>query len=362
MSPAIQTFIETPVRARIRIGLAPVQNAIHSLLLLTQRAHLSGLGGWVIETDKNLSSEDRKLHYSVMIGFYHAIMPEKSWNNFQSYIDHLTAISPDELRDKMLKRYLDMPVRGEISKDFNMNEVIESEDKYIEFLKEKFPKSKIDEDLERWAYGYVIDPPAMKELIVNHLQYYWDEFLSDEWNRVLPTLEKAVNAFKDIDFSQMDNFEAAKFIVGDALDKDVWEKKCRESEGLYFAPSLHVGPYLGKFYLDNYQGFIFGARLPDNTNVNAPELNQADIYVRLNALADEIRLQILKFISSNGESCSMEIIEALGLSQSAASRHLAQLTATGYLVARRNNGAKCYHLDKKRIIDTLDTIKEFLTA
>ena len=36
MVPPIDSFIETPARTRIRVGLAPVQNAIQSLLLLTK--------------------------------------------------------------------------------------------------------------------------------------------------------------------------------------------------------------------------------------------------------------------------------------------------------------------------------------
>jgi ArsR family transcriptional regulator len=107
-------------------------------------------------------------------------------------------------------------------------------------------------------------------------------------------------------------------------------------------------------------GLIFGARLPEDTETQSPTLSQAELYVRLNALADENRLQILQFIAERGEACSTEIIKHLDLSQSAASRHLTQLTATGYLTARRKDGAKCYQLDKDRILNTLETIKGFL--
>jgi len=50
----------------------------------------------------------------------------------------------------------------------------------------------------------------------------------------------------------------------------------------------------------------------------------------------------------------------LELSQSAVSRHLKQLSATGYLNERRCDGAKCYTLDPKRIEDTLHAISLFL--
>ena len=45
-------------------------------------------------------------------------------------------------------------------------------------------------------------------------------------------------------------------------------------------------------------------------------------------------------------------MQGLDLSQSAASRHLKQLSATGYLLERRFSGAKCYKLNPQRIRDT----------
>ncbi|MBT3338141.1 MAG: winged helix-turn-helix transcriptional regulator [Anaerolineae bacterium] len=360
MVPPIDNFIETPARTRIRVGLAPVQNAIHSLLLLTKTEELSGLGDWVIQTAQKLSPEELHQHYRVMIAFYHAILPQQRWSSFPVYLNHLAQMDPIALRDKMIDSYFGLSMHKEISAQFTNETAIASEDNYIAFLEERFGTKYIDDDLERWAYGYVVDPPAMQELIVTHLQKYWQEHLAIEWERVLPILQKAVNAFQHVDFTQMGNFDAAEYVTGQALSAGHWEKKCQEAEGLYFAPSLHVGPYLGKFFEENSLGFIFGARLPDNAPIHAPELSQADIYVRLNALSDETRLQMLKYISNQGESCSTEIINALDLSQSAASRHLTQLTATGYLLARRVDGAKCYRLDKDRIGNTLDTVKAFL--
>ncbi len=360
MAPPIDNFIETPARTRIRVGLAPVHNAIHSLLLLTKTEELSGLGDWVVQTAAKIPPEELHQHYRVMIAFYHAILPQQSWSSFPVYLNHLAQMDPNALRAKMINSYFEISMGKEDESSFSPETAIANEDDYITFLRERFGDKYIDEELERWAYSYVVDPPAMQELIVSHLQHYWDAYLSTEWERVLPMLQKAVSAFQQVDFSQMDNFQAAEYITGQTLDTEHWEKRCADTDGLYFAPSLHVGPYLGRFYEDNRMGFIFGVRLPDNTPFHAPELSQAEIYVRLNALSDETRLQILKYISNQGESCSTEIIQALDLSQSAASRHLTQLTATGYLLARRIEGAKCYRLDKKRIGNTLDTIKTFL--
>ncbi len=105
---------------------------------------------------------------------------------------------------------------------------------------------------------------------------------------------------------------------------------------------------------------FFGAKIPNGVQFHAPDLSRAEIAVRLNALADDTRLRILKLISEVGEQRSQDIMQSLDLSQSAASRHLKQLSATGYLFERRFSGAKCYKLNPQRIKDTLHAIAVFL--
>ena len=360
MPTPFDSFIETPAKPRIQVGLAPVQNAIHSLLLLTESERLSGLAGWVTETTNKLSKEEIEKHSAIMIGFYSAIMPRTQWDSFPAYLDRLESIPAEELRAKLLDYYIKMPVKSDVSKAFDLNEALASEDNYITFLRQRYDEKYIYEDLERWAYTYIIDPPAMQELITTHLRTYWEKYLKEEWERVLPTLQKAVEAFSHVDFSQMDNYEAAKYVLGQAVANDFWEKKCYEAGGLIFAPSMHVGPYFGKFILGDHQGFIFSASSLNTITRHVPELSLADIYIRLNAMADETRLQILKLIADGGEVCSTEIINTLDISQSAASRHLSQLTAIGYLTYRRKESAKCYSLDPTRIENTLETIKNYL--
>jgi DNA-binding transcriptional ArsR family regulator len=57
---------------------------------------------------------------------------------------------------------------------------------------------------------------------------------------------------------------------------------------------------------------------------------------------------------------AQEVIELLDLSQSAASRHLRQLTATGYLLEGRGEGGKRYSLNRARVEDTLQAVRQFL--
>jgi len=54
-----------------------------------------------------------------------------------------------------------------------------------------------------------------------------------------------------------------------------------------------------------------------------------------------------------------EITGRLGLSQSAGSRHLEHLSATGYLAVRAERRVKRYRLRVERIDDTLAALKAF---
>ncbi|MBN1304241.1 MAG: winged helix-turn-helix transcriptional regulator [Anaerolineales bacterium] len=359
MAPLINDFIEAPPHTNIRIELAPVPNALFSLMYLTKQEHLSGPGSWVTRVTEALLPEEKIEHYRIMIGFFYAIQPDRQWSSFPAYLDHLESLEPVSLRDKMLRSYTELTcIEG--SGDSDWAEILKDSDRYLDFLYDRFPKEKIDADLEIWAYSYVIDPPAMQKMIVCHLRKMWDQYLEDEWNRIRLTLEKAVEAFQQVDYSQMSKYEAAEYITGHKLEENIWEHKGLKDDNLVFVPSMHVGPYIGTFWDKDVTYVIFGARLPENANINVSALGQADIYARLNTLADETRLRIIKYIADNDESCSPEIMQALDLSQSAASRHLNQLSATGYLLSRRADGAKCYRLNPERIEQTLEAIRVFL--
>lgn len=360
MTPPIENYIDTLPESPIRVGLAPVQSAVHCLLLFSETDSTSGLSSWVMETVQKMSEQEKIDNNKIIFGFYNAIVPDENWESFPAYLAYLEKMDPVALRDKMILSYFKHACSKGVKKERTIEEVIDSEDSYLNFLKSAFDASIINEELERWAYHYVINPPAMKELIINHLNHMWDKYLKPSWDKGFGTLQKSVESFQEIDFSQMDNMEAAKFITGRQAFNEHFEKRITNAKKLLFVPSIHIGPYLGKFMLGDTIGIFFGARTPENVVSDSPELSQMDLYVRLNAMADETRLRILKYIAENGEVNSTEIISALDLSQSAASRHLTQLTATGFLEAHRVNSAKHYSLQDASILQTLETIKSFL--
>lgn len=366
----IQDLISTAGTAPLSVALEPAHNAIHSLMLLTKVEETSGFGEWVVRTAATFSPDEKRKHKLVLIGFYYAIAPHQSWPSFPAYLEYLATHDPLALRDKMMDTYASFPLTSagdeNCSQEFGsatesaIRSALSSTENYIAFLRARFKAESFDQDLEAQAYTYAVNPPAMRELIVSHLQRMWNQYLAAEWARVEPMLQEAVKAFQQVDLNQMSRLAAAEQVLGRDFENEKWGKWLDQWERVIFVPSAHVGPYLGKFHTRQTAWILFGARLPQGSASQVPELSRAEILVRLDALADDARLRILKFVVEEGESRSQEIMAHLSLSQSATSRHLQQLCAAGYLTERRCDGAKCYQFNPRRLKDTWQAMSAFL--
>jgi DNA-binding CsgD family transcriptional regulator len=351
----------------VTISLEPALNAILSILLLIKTDKLSGLDDWVVRTANALTPKEREVLRLIAIGFHYALVPERRWPSFPAYLEHLETCEPGDLRDKLLRFYARVsPTSDGVCKGMapeplpiDRDAILHDAHTYVNFLAERFGRQHVDEALESRAYSYVVDPPAMQELIVSHLRAIWERHLAAEWERVQPMLQDAVSAFRQIDLHGMTKRQAAEEIAGRALEEK-WQASFEPASRIVFVPSAHVGPYLLMFCSGDVLSVAFGARLPKGVQISAPDLSRAEILVRLNALSDDNRLRILRLIAEQGEQRSTDIISHLGLSQSTASRHLKQLVAIGYLQERRCNGAKCYKLCPEQISDTLGAISSFL--
>jgi DNA-binding transcriptional ArsR family regulator len=366
-------FIVAPAVPPISVALEPAHNALNSLLLLVKADELSGLDTWVTRTAAALTPEQRHINHLVLIGVHFAVVPDRSFPSFPTYVDHLASLDPLVLRNRVFNAYAQVtkekekccpppdPTSDQVSID--VGPLLEDVDVFLEFLKQRFPVEHLNIEIESEAHTYLNDPPAMQALIVSHFRSMWEEFLSPEWDRVVPMLQASVDAFRQISLGDLSRFEAAQRVLGRDMGKaeqEHWQAALERTERLILVPSMHLGPYVGKFRSGDTQWMLFGARVPEGAHIHAPDLSRAEILVRLNALADDTRLRILKLIAEGGELRSQEIMTGLDLSQSAVSRHLTQLSATGYLNERRCEGAKCYSLNPRRIEGTLRAISAFL--
>ena len=306
-----------------------------------------------------MSKKERENHMLALIGFFFALLPDEGQITFPAYLNQLEKTEATALRDKMLNVYANL-WQKENTPDVNWDQVLASPDSYIEFLRTRFGDEYVDVKLEKQAYDYVIDPPAMKDFLVGHMTWLWKTHFEQEWKRTEPMLLESVRSFKDTDLSSMSRVEAASFVTGQDVSNAKWCQKMDDVESVVFIPSPHIGPYVHAHAINNTLQVFFGARQPEGAANRIPELERNEIVARLSALADDTRLHILQLVSEKGEIRVQEILEVINLSQPSVSRYLTQLTASGYLQERREGGAKVYSINKDRIDKTLKAVSAFL--
>lgn len=355
------TFVLAPAQTIVSVALEPAHNVLNSLNLLNKAGDMSGYGAWLTETAVSLPAPLAHDNLLVLEGLHYAVIPQRSWPSFPAYLHHLAAADPATLRDAILHAYMNIPSDSEQTPLAQPTDMLATIGTFLDYLQARFPADHINLQIESQAYQLLTNPPAMQAKIVAHLQTMWDTYFAAEWTRIAPMLQASVTAFQQIDFTGMTPLEATRQIIGQEVPEG-WRKMLEwvEMDQLIFVPSAHIGPYLRVFKTEKLAWMFFGARLPQGTQMSSPDLSRSEMLVRLNALADDTRLRILHLLSQQGELCSKDIIAELELSQSAASRHLQQLSATGYLAERRVEGAKCYSLNMERIQDTLQALDYFL--
>lgn len=363
MPPTLEAdFIGRPQATSISIALEPAHNVLNSLILLNTVDKLSGLGEWVERTAAQLAPALLHRNQLVLEGLHYAALPDRRWPSFTAYLDDLAARDPIELRDRLLWHISRPSLKS--SSGAARRQLIEptallaSLETYLTFLQQHF--HAIDVPIETETHALLNDPPAMRQLIVAHLREMWHAHMSAEWERVKPMLQEAVGAFGHLDLRRMRGAAAMRMFTGQEPDER-WEQLIAASRQMIFVPSAHLGPYVRKFMDEQTLWVLFGARPPAGAESGASALGRSDLLTRLSALTDDTRLRILALLSQHDELCAQDIMAELDLTQSATSRHLRQLSATGYVTERRREIAKCYTLNRERVRETFDALDRFLS-
>jgi DNA-binding transcriptional ArsR family regulator len=357
------TFTLTQSQTAVTVALEPVQNILNSMMILNKVNHLSGYSQWIMETAVALTSQQAHNNLLVLEGLHYAVSPEQSWPTFPAYLDHLALQDPVELRDLVINAYATLPCQTEQEPLAltHPTDMLATLGTFLDYLQSRFTAEKVNIAIETEAYALLKNPPAMQGLIVSHLREMWLDYFAAEWERITPMLQESVNAFQQLDLGTLSPTEAAKQVIGQELP-EWWQKMLEkfELEKIIFVPSAHIGPYFRAYTGERVMRLLFGARLPKGVTILSPDLSRSELLVRLSALADDTRLRILHLLNQRDELCSKDIMTELNLSQSAASRHLQQLSATGYLEERWREGAKCYSLSGDRIKSTFSAAEQFL--
>ncbi|HYN87481.1 MAG TPA: metalloregulator ArsR/SmtB family transcription factor, partial [Ardenticatenaceae bacterium] len=282
---------------------------------------------------------------------YSAFEPDEDWPSFPTYLDQLAVQAPHALRTRFL-RHMFPRVREQ-------HQVLAELDTFLAHIDRREFDQEIERDLFAEAHALLNDPPALRATIVSHLAMMWQEHLASEWERSQPFLRDAAEVLRRHATSDQNAYDAIRSVTGRAVEGR-WYEVLAPAETLIFIPSRHVGPYMLHVAYPPMVRILFGPRLPQGMAHGPGELSRADLLVQLRALADETRLRILGLLDAEGELCAQEIIARLDLTKSSASRHLSQLSASGYLAEYQRAGkTKCYTLNPGRFRETLDVLERY---
>ncbi|MFN8530567.1 MAG: metalloregulator ArsR/SmtB family transcription factor [Anaerolineae bacterium] len=364
-----QPYILAPQHVKIGFDVHPVYNGLHSIREVNDVEQLSGLGEWVSRTAAQLSPDELTTNVLVFDAFYPLIYTSEFIRHDQpslvAFIEDIAALDPVYLRDQSVRVLIDLrhkyPHHWVGVPSFTAEMMLSDHALFNQAMGKIMDCEEPASDAHvQQAYRWYNEPEMAQTAIVAHLRMMWEAHLKTEWERVLPMLEESVTAYRQVGFADMSVVDAIRAVTGRDLTGKL-EAKDENVSHVRFIPNAHIGPYIGRLPDKDVLWLIFGARLPRESRITSPALSRSELLVRLNALADDVRLRILELLTKHEEMCAQDIIEQLGLSQSSVSRHLSQLSATGYLIERRRDVNKCYSLNPERINDTARALTQFLS-
>ncbi len=377
-------YILVPTQRLItpRFEVFAVANQLNSLKELSLAETFSGLADWVYTANDALTDAQRctqeRLTGLLKPLSHNVLPPTRTMRDLPAYAQAIRSADPIATRDQIMATWVQWAAKKapERAADFSAEAAVEHSSVALQVMTCIYGEDELADAQAhklREAHALLRDQPGLLLHQVAELidSVWWTHGLADEWATHADMLAESAAAYAAMDWGSLDPIEAIRRITGRDL-RDAFGDLLRNATRLTCVPSPHIGPYVGiaedpEAAPDSGAMLLFfGARLPQGPSAassqTASALSRSELLTRLNALADGHRLHILELLAEHGELCAQDLIERLGLSQSSVSRHLGQLSATGYISERRREVAKCYSLNRERIDDTISALHHFLRA
>jgi DNA-binding transcriptional ArsR family regulator len=346
---------------RIETAVSLPLDLVSVLSLLHRASPESGLDPWLIEARAKLPAALRDdldlLHgFSGRLLYYpeepvmrfQPLRPDHRDASFEDLIAFMKATPAEEFREmatNALRR-----VHAEFERRWRPPE---DEESWSRALAPALTSAKLDE-----ALALIAEAEELKRRTIAMYEGVWETVYRDARGADLPMLREAAQrgaAFADRGFA-----EAYGYLTGQRVP-DVLDRPPPSITRITFCPSAHLGgfvsyiayePDLVVFFsapqlLTRHQGAAAtpspgpaagSARLPDT----------AELLETARALADPTRLRMIDLLLE-GERYAQEIVGQLGVAQSAASRHLAQLERAGLVTVEARRGSKYYAVNPDKL-------------
>lgn len=353
--PKREIISAPPLYLPVEVAIEPVRNILSSLSLLLMSESRAGLDPWIEQVAAAMSPEQLEQDRLLLWGFMGALnlVQEQAGEllDFEQFLAALAAADPIALRDRALSEtlhwlYEDHPELPRIE----LSEALADEPRFIEWIQLHKEETPFSEAAGAEAlYRLMQEPATAQALLVESLRRAWEGLLRAEWDRRLPQVQAAAEAMRGLPLERMSLPELLRMLTGRELNAFLGTMLTPSIRRVLIIPSPHIGPYVSAEMSGDRLYLFVAARSPQGAELGQGQMSDFELNSRIEALADPLRLAILRRLAG-GELSTAEIMEAFDLTKSTASRHLRLLVATGFILERREEGAKkVYTLDRAGI-------------
>lgn len=323
---SLSPFTEKPsVLVTASVAIEPIYSVLSSMALLTFPHLEREQEPWLSTTAARLTDEQQLHNRLVFQIFGPALLLEKEYTDFSAYLDALLAKPAAELRACV---------------DVNLKQIAPP--------------------LQAEAAPFLNDPPAMQQLIVNHLRALWKSHFAAEWQKKQPNMRFALTLNQRAWPADSPSALLRAFLRDEIPDSV--SDQLGGVQQIIFVPSPYVQLHAARFGHPTTL-WLFRWADPWVWPMRNEPIQRSEILWPASALADETRLRILELLAANEEMLAQEIIALLDVSQSTVSRHLSQLRKAGFISEQRAGDAnKLYRLQPEKVGQFTYALSQLLTA
>lgn len=347
------------VEWQVSLGLELLSTA--SLTIVVHE--FEGLGSWLLEAYSTLSNRLRQdLELALRLTAYNQAVVEMltskllsagaaGHSSVEAFFDDIAALDAETCQ-QMVETILEKSIaRHEIAIDLSAADLL-ADPKRLEAV---LNQMSLPVDTVK-ASRLLRAPTEWRDLVLNSLQRFWERVYREQWNQTRDQLLRSVEYHRRHSYPA--EISALFTAVTGRQVPDRMRSRLTEIERVRFVPSLYLGPYVSFLFHDATGTILYnGQGTPLTDPAEGPQIE--DLYHPLTALADKTRLMIVAMLNGR-ELYAQEIVDRLGISQSAVSRHLQLMVDMKVLNVRRGErGAKYYSINTIALQSVAQRLSEF---
>ncbi len=278
---------------------------------------------------------------SELMGHLPTVAPAMDFPQFWAHLEAIPDIHYQMLALRALARGTDPRPES-----CDLLDLTQQPEAWADYLKSVGSESAPEE-----VAALVQDGQGLKRHLLAVIERFWDTVYAHEFEATRYLMERSVAHHRAQTYSP--SLEDMFVTITGRLVPERLIELLPSLRSVTFVPSCYVGPYVAYAHHRQHLVLFFNCR----STPTAPGVTDGTaLYPPLKALADETRLQILSLLQGR-ELYAQELVDQLGISQPAVSRHLNLMATAGILRIRREGNAKYYSVNGERLLRLAETLR-----